>query len=91
MEHETAAGAAIFADVCVVDMGCKAVGRGDIFAGTPVVDVGHRAMDGDIVHKTVVTSSASTGSPTSPVACPSILTTFALAFKSPESLASLLV
>ena len=79
----------MFADARVVNMGCEAVGGGDIFTGTRIVNVGRRAVDGDIAPDTVVTSSASTGSPTSPVTCPSILTTFALAFKSPESLSSL--
>ena len=48
VSHETVDGGDVFAGVRVVDVGCKAIGVGDIVAGAGagagVVDVGHEAV-----------------------------------------------
>ena len=46
MDCETPDRGDIFADFCIVDMGCNAVGGSDIVAGAGVVDVGPKAVDG---------------------------------------------
>lgn len=88
MYREAIDGDDLFAGARIVDTGCEAVGGGDILAGTCVVDVGHGDVDGDVAHDTVVTSSPSTASPTSPVTCSLILASFTLPFESPGSLVS---
>ena len=62
----------------------------EIVAGNRVVDLGRRVVDEDVVHDTVVNSSPSTASPTTPVTCSSILAAFTLPFEFPGSFVSVL-
>lgn len=73
----------------VVDEDREAVDGVGVFAGARVVDVGCEAVGGGVGHDTMVNSSPSAASPTSPVTCSSILAAFALSFPSPGSLVSL--
>ena len=73
-----------------IDVDREAVVEDDVLAGARVVDVGCEAVDGDVAHDAVVTSSPSTATPTSLLTCPSILAASASFFASPGSFASVL-